>query len=534
MFAWYYEFTPQGLKRESEVTGDSPNRQAVARKLNFAIVGVLIVAVALLASGYFVERTPIEAAAASATFHPPADTLVVLPFANLGGDPKQQYFSDGITEELTNALGQNTGLKVIAWDTASKYRDSKESAADIGKQLNVANVLTGKILRQDNEVRVTVELVNAGNGYQVWANHYDDNLKNIFAVQDTISAAISDALKVKFAAARAAPTVNPEAHDLVLKARALMTHAHSATPYEQARDLLEQAIALQPDYADARAVLARALNDLIQYSTLSLKDALPKVRAEARKALQLDPGSVDAILALAAADLLEGRNAEALQDFRRGIELDPSNAAAHLDYALLLPPKAALAEQLKAVRLDPDNATAQNNLAASYMNLGEYQKALAPSLAQAKLAPHSISAAFGLAVNYALLHRDRDAAEAFDLVHPDTALGKQLVAAGNLAYQSVLDPKRRPQALAAADALRQRADLDPDSLYNLFMVYLVLDKKDVALDLLDRSCEPEPFACSDFAVNPTYIPLRGDPRFEALEKKYAAPAPSAASTSSTP
>jgi TolB-like protein/Tfp pilus assembly protein PilF len=578
VLAWVYEITPEGVRRTEPA--DSPaarpeyaSRQ-IGRKLNAVIIAVLVLAVALLGWRLLVLRhagsapktiadaqagspdaaqpnqgttSPVSTAGAAASglrgsaqaaaFNPRADTLVVLPFANLGGDPKQQYFSDGITEELTNALGQNTGLRVIAWDTASKYRDSKQSAADIGKQLNVANVLTGKILRQDNEVRVIVELVDTRNGYQVWASHYDDNLKNIFQVQDKISASIADALKVKFAAANAAQTVNPEAHDLVLKARAVMQRARTAAPYEQVRSLLEQAIAIAPDYADAHALLARTLNNLTQFSTLSLKDALPKVREEANKALQLEPNNVDAILALASTDLSEGRNTEARKGFQRVIEIDPSNVAAHIDYALLLPPKAALAETLEAARLDPDNATAQNNLATNYMDLGEYQKALAPQLALAKLAPHSTSTAFGLAQTYALLHRDRDAVEAFDLVHPDTALGKQLAAAGKLAYQSVLDPKLRPQALAAADAVRKRSDLDPDSLYNLFVVYLVLDKKDVALDLLDRSCAPTPFSCNDFAVNPTYIPLRGDPRFEAMAKKYAntsQPPASASSAASTP
>jgi len=563
IFAWVYEITPEGVRRT--VAADSPdarpeyaNRQ-ISRKLNTVIVAVLVLAVALLGWRLLVVRHAGNASApktiataqartsettaatavappvsAPTAFHPPADTLVVLPFANLGGDPKQQYFSDGITEELTNALGQNTGLRVIAWDTASKYRDRTQSATKIAKALNVANVLTGKILRQGDEVRVIVELVNASTGYQTWSHHYDDSLSNIFQVQDKISASIADALKVKFAAAHAAQTVNPEAHDLVLKARALMQTGRSAAPYELARSLLAQAIAIAPDYADAHALLARALNDLTEFSTLSLKNALPKVREEAHKALQLEPNNVDAILALASADLFEGRNAEARQGFQHAIELDPSNANAHLDYAILLPPEVQLAETLEAARLDPDNAMAQNNLVTTYVNLGEYQNALPPLLALIKLAPRSPTTAFGLAQDCALLHRDQDAVKAFDLVHPDTALGRQFVATGKLAYQSVLDPKLRPQALAAADALRQRSDLGPDSLYNLFMVYLVLDKKDVALNLLDRSCEPEPFSCSDFAVNPTYIPLRGNPRFEAMAKKYAATPQSPTSAPSAP
>ena len=584
IFAWVYEITPEGVRR-TEPAGspgarpDYANRQ-IGRKLNAVITATLVVAVALLGWRLLVLRHAGSApapkaitaggspdgaqrlrlqglqtrtteparrvsdrdvanqsglgATTPATFNPPADTIVVLPFANLGGDPKQQYFSDGITEELTNALGQNTGLRVIAWDTASKYRDSKQSATDIAKTLDVANALTGKILRQGNEIRVIVELVNARTGYQAWSRHYDDSLSNIFQVQDKITASIAEALKVKFAATHAVQTVNPEAHDLVLQARALMNKARSATPYEQARALLEQAVALEPDYADAHALLARTLNDVLQFSTLSLKDTLPKVREEANKALQLDPHNVDAVLALASAAMSEGRNAEARKGFQRAIELDPSNATAHMDYGILLPPKQALTETLEAARLDPDSATAQNNLATNYLNLGEYAQALAPSLALARMTPHSAGVAFGLAQNYALLHRNQDAVKAFDLAQPDTPLGKQLVAAGKLAYQSVLDPKLQAQALAAADALRKRSDLDPDSLYNLFAVYLVLDKKDIALDLLDRSCVPAPFACRDFAVNPAYIPLRGDPRFEALEKKYNPDPQPSASVTSTP
>ena len=499
VFAWVYEITPEGVRRTEPADSPDARPQAasnqIGRKLNAVIVAVLVLAVALLGWRLLVLRhaaaskasvasvaqaataaqpavavSAPTAASKPAAFNPPADTLVVLPFANLGGDPRQQYFSDGITEELTNALGQNTALRVIAWDTASKYRDSKQSATDIAKALDIANVLTGKILRQGSEVRVIVELVNARTGYQTWSSHYDDSLSNIFQVQDKITASISDALKVKFAAAHAAQTVNPAAHDLVLQARAVMQTARTAAPYEDARKLLEQAIAIAPDYADAHALLARTSNNLIQYPTLSSKKVLPKVRAEANRALQLDPGNVDAILALASANLSEGRNSEALQGFQRVIDLDPSNVAAHIDYALLLPPKAALAETLKSAQLDPDSATTQNNLAADYMNLGEYQQALAPSLALAKLAPHSANTAFGLAQNYALLHRDRDAIEAFDLVHPDAPLGRHSSLPANWPTSPCSIPSSSASAgrgECAAQTLRSRPRFALQSFHRL-------------------------------------------------------------------
>ena len=545
-FAWFYEFTPQGFKRESEVAIDAPQRHSNARKLDFTIIGVLIVAVVLLLTNQLILHrhetlhefvgAPAATAAAPKPFNPPADTLVVLPFANLSGDKSQQYFSDGITEELTNALGQNTALRVIAWDTASHYRDNTQPATAIGKALDVANVLTGKILRQGNAVRVIVELVNARTGYQMWADHYDDSLANVFQVQDHITTAIASALKVKFASLGPARMVNPQAHDLVLQARALVNKAHTAAPIEQARNLYQQAIALDPGYADAHAGLARAWNTLTEVSTLPLNDALPKIREEAHKALALDPRNVEALAVLGNADVSEGRNAEAKTYFERALAIDPSNSAAHMEYGTTLPLKQAVAQYLEAVRLDPENAAAQNNLAEAELDSGEYAQALAPLEAQMRLDPTSADSAMVLALTYSLLHRDADAMKVFALAHPKTELAKALVAAGRLTYQSLLDPKLCAQALAAVGALRQRTDLDPISMFDVIQLDLALGGNSIALEQLPKFCGAEPVGCSDLSVNPLLLPLHGDPRFEALVKQYdtiSKPAPAATAPATT-
>lgn len=538
VFAWVFELTPEGIRRTA--ASDSPEARSerahrdIGRKLNALIIAVLVIAVALMGWRMLAMRravppkTPATAASptapaaklAAAAFNPPADTLVVLPFANLGGDPKQQYFSDGITEELTNALGQNAALTVIAWDTASHYRNSSEGPQAIGKALNVANLLHGSIQREGDQVRVVVELVNTLTGAQIWSNHYDDSLANVFQVQDRISASIAEALQVKFAAARSVQTVNPQAHDLVLQARALMDKAHTAAPIEQARKLYEQAIALAPDYADAHAGLARAWFDLTLYSTLPLKDALPKAREEANKALALDPRNAEALVALAVADTAEGRNAEARTYFERALALDPSNAIAHLDYGTILPLQQALAQTVEAVQLDPDSATAQYNLADVQLDSGEYVQALAPWQATIRLDPHSADDAMGLALTYSLLHRNADAVKAFDLVQPTTELAKALIAAGGLTYESLLDPKLHAQALAAVDALRRRTDLDPTSMGDVLQLELALGQNPIALEQLPKYCASVRVACNDLSVNPLWLPLRGDPRFQALVKQY--------------
>ncbi|TAM92861.1 MAG: hypothetical protein EPN40_13980, partial [Rhodanobacteraceae bacterium] len=456
-FAWFYEFTPGGIKRESAVAEAAPSRHSTARKLDFAIIGVLVVAVALLASGYFIRRqAPVTAATLAAAFKPPRDSLIVLPFKNLSGDPKQQYFSDGITEELTSALGQNPALRVIAWDTASTLRNTALTANQVGHQLNVANVLHGSIEREGDAVRISVELVNAVTGYELWSKHYDDTFANIFAVQDKVSQAIAQALQVKFAQADlpAGGTGNPQAHELVLKGRALLDKFDDAS-LAAARKDFEQAIALDPNYADAHALLSHVLFQLTERSSLPLVATLPQIRAEAEKALALDPRGADAWVALGMVDSSTNTPdlAKAKREFQNALALDPSNANAHLDYGLLLPLKPGLAEEQEATLLDPNNAFAWGNQGAGALDLGDWAGLIKASQALLRLDPQVVDSAFGLACAYRQLRQDDKMVEAFDLVKPANAVDKQQVATGRLVYQSLLHPALRPQALAAVQQL---------------------------------------------------------------------------------
>jgi TolB-like protein/Tfp pilus assembly protein PilF len=530
-FAWFYEFTPQGFKRESEVPADAPARDANARKLNVAIFGVMALAIVLLASGYFIRRQtpakpgPVAAAGVKpAAFAPPKGSLVVLPFKNLSGDPKQQYFSDGITEELTGALGQNPGLRVIAWDTASTLRDTHKTATDIGKQLNVANLLHGSILRNGDDVRISAELVNTTTGYELWSAHYDGAFKDIFKVQDQVSTAIANALQIRFAQADLPKggTTNPAAHELVLKGRALGEKFNVAS-VQAARQDFEQAVALDPNYADAHAHLSGALLELTERSDLPLETTLPRIRAEAKKALALDPHSAEAWIALGLADESADSPdlAKARSAFRKALALDPSNAGAHLDYGTLLPIKAALAEQQEATLLDPVNGHAWNNLAVVAQDLRNWPLAIRASLQLIKLDPSEVDSAFYLAFAYQQSGQYDKMAAAFDLVQPTTPLDRAQVEAGRLTYKALRDPALRPQALAAVKALAQHQS-NQDVAGNLLQMYLALGETEPALAVMERSCPADPIACTDLAVNPVYTPLHGHPRFEALAKKYTA------------
>jgi len=553
-FAWIYEVTPEGIRRTAPA--DSPDARPehaardIGRKLNTVITVVLVLAVALMGwrllalrhdspaassqavaaatSAPLATSSPTVAAAAPkvtpAAFNPAKDTLVVLPFKNLSGDPKQQYFSDGITQELTGALGQNPALRVIAWETASTLRDSALTARAVGEKLNVANILHGSIAREGGEVRISVELVSAVTGYELWSQHYDDTFANIFGVQDKVSQAIAQALQVKFAQADlpADGTSNPEAHELVLKGRALMDKFDAAS-FAAARKDFEAAIALDPNYADAHALLSHALLVLTQRSDLSLPATLPQIRAEAEKALALDRNNTDARVELGVADEDEAADpsgrAKAKAEFQKVLALDPSNVAAHIDYGILLPLKQNVAQTQEATQLDPDNATAWNNLATTYLDLGDWAQMVTAAQALIRLDPASADGAFYLAYAYQQLHQYDSMVAAFDLVKPATPVDREQVTTGRLAYRAVADPALRPPALAALKSL-SRHQSNPDVAANLLTMYASLGEHGVVLQGLETLCPATPAACNDLAISPLYTALRADPRFQKLVNKY--------------
>ncbi len=551
-FAWIYEVTPEGIRRTAPASSPDarPEHAArdIGRKLNAVIMIVLVLAVALMGWRLLVLRhdspgagsqavtaatsaspatsSPTIAAAAPKTtpaaFNPAKDTLVVLPFKNLSGDESQQYFSDGITQELTGALGQNPALRVIAWETAATLRDSALTAHAVGEKLDVANILHGSIAREGDAVRISVELVSAVTGYELWSQHYDDSFANIFAVQDKVSQAIAQALQVKFAQADLPQggTTNPQAHDLLLKGRALLDKLDAAS-LAAARKDFEQAIALDPNYADAHALLSHALYQLTQHSDLSLKDTLPQIRAEAEKALALDPNNADAWVMLGLADMSSDPpdRAKAKAEFQKALALDPSNAVAHIDYGLLLPLKPGLAEYQEATQLDPDNAIAWNNLATYDEDLGDWAQLMTAAQAMIRLDPASVDSAFYLAYAYQQLHQYGPMVAAFDRVKPANDMDKQQVTTGRLVYRAVADPALRPQALAALKDL-SRHQSNQDVAGNLISMYASLGEHAALLQALETSCPGDPIGCNDLAINPYYTALRADPRFQNLVKRY--------------
>ncbi|HZX72765.1 MAG TPA: hypothetical protein VFE77_18370, partial [Rhodanobacter sp.] len=265
-------------------------------------------------------------------------------------------------------------------------------------------------------------------------------------------------------------------------------------------------------------------------TTLPLQQALPEARAAANKALALDPRNAAAVTALATADFLAGDTAKAQAGVARALELDPSNAMAHLIYGEMLPLKQGLVQVKEAARLAPDNESAQNTLAVSYTDLRDWPAALRTLRTRNKVAPNPVANAVDLAYVYSQMQRDQQAVEVFDQLHPTTSVGKQWVAAFKLTYQARLQPALKPQALAAVDKLPGKKTAAAGVLLQL---YMALDAKAPAMQLLPGFCAIDRFNCGDLGVSPMFTALHGDPRFEELVKQYGTVMDNAAPASAT-
>lgn len=354
-FAWFYEFTPTGLKREDEIAPGDSTAHSTKRKLDFWIIGVLAVAVVLLVTNQLVPRpradahvaAPVRAAAI------PAKSIAVLPLTNDSGDPKQDYFSDGLSEELIADLTQINELKVIGKRSSFQFRESTDSPATIGNQLGVATLLEGSVYQLDNRVRITISLIRTSDGSSLWAQTYDRELKDIFAVQSEIGHAVASALQVKFLGNGLdvddkPPSGNVEAYVLMMRGRDAERRASSTEEFRHSIALLQRAIGLDPDYAYAWAVISTTAG--ILGNNLS---------GEARQAAYLQ--------ARTAADKAQALAPDAPATYRaRGYLL------ANLDYDSI----GALAQYQKAFARSPNDSTSMAFLASALANVGQLLPAI--------------------------------------------------------------------------------------------------------------------------------------------------------------
>ena len=396
-----------GHERASQVLVPESLWQRVrANRLSLLIAALILVPLAVAG----VLRIPSRAS---------YDSLAVLPFANPDNDSASQYLSDGIAEQVVNDLSQLQTLKVMAWSTVSRYRQSPTDVRRVGNDLKVKAVLTGRLLRNANRVVIQTELVDVSTGSQLWGQHYERTMADIPGLQRQLSQDIATNLRVRLTGVEQQkilhqPSASPEAYELYLKGRYFWGKRTKAG-LEQGINYFEQAIHSDPNFALAYAGLADSYNLLDDWGKTAPRDSFPKARAAAEKAIALDDSLAEAHVSLAmvrAAYDWDWTGAE--QEFRRAIDLNPNYATAHQWYGLLLAslgrfPEAeievrraqqleplspiinmavaevftwerryddAIAEYKKIIELDPSFSGAYGNLAEVYAAKGVYAEAL--------------------------------------------------------------------------------------------------------------------------------------------------------------
>src|SRR5205807_492762 len=328
IFAWAYEITPEGLKPTVEVPHGQSIRKLTGRRLDRAIIAVLAVALAYFVvdkfwiSKHLSASQPIsgvesqaqsaasrkDGAPAPATppaFAPPAHSIAVLPFVNLSGDKEQEYFSDGLTEELLNSLAEINELQVAARTSSFSFKEHPDIAT-VAHKLNVGAVLEGSVRRSAHTIRITAQLINAVTGFHLWSKTYDRDLGDVLKLQAEIATAVASALKVTLLGDVAAKvelggTRNPAAFDAYLRGSKAFESKHAAKDFPTAVAAYTEAIRLDPHYALALAARSEALSDYASESATgaAIREAFDKAQADARQALALAPDLAQAHLAIA-------------------------------------------------------------------------------------------------------------------------------------------------------------------------------------------------------------------------------------------
>ncbi|MBW2472604.1 MAG: hypothetical protein JRE18_11045, partial [Deltaproteobacteria bacterium] len=322
VFSWVFEITPEGLMKTEAVAPERSITAVTGRRLNYAIIGLLVIAVAVLTVTHSVFDQPSEPA------RPPQNSIAVLPFANLSPDPDQAYFSDGLAEELLNLLAKIPELRVTSRTSAFSFRDAGLDVPTVAARLNVAHVLEGSVRRSGDTVRITAQLIDARRDVHLWSEVYDRPLTDIFAVQDEIAAAVVTALEVQLL--HGAPKVSatdPEAYALFLQAR----HAYrqgSPDSFLTSERLLQRSLAIEPDYAPAWEALSTVYSYQVITGLLPYADGRANALRAAERALDIEPGYAPAHGHLGWDAMTNERDyVAAAAHFRRARSLAPRNAA---------------------------------------------------------------------------------------------------------------------------------------------------------------------------------------------------------------
>jgi TolB-like protein/Tfp pilus assembly protein PilF len=453
---------------------------------------------------------------------PEAHSIVVLPLKNLSGDPKQEYFADAMTEELIADLGQVASLRVISRTSAMTYKDTNKTLPEIARELGVDTVVEGSVLRADNQIRITAQLIDARTDHHLWANNYVRDLNHVLSLQGEVAQAIANEIRIEVTPEERARlarirTVDPEAQELYLQGRQALNAGDPA----KAIGFLQEAIDKYPDYAQAHAALANGYGWMGEAGWMPYTQAFPKQKSEAIKAIELDADLPDAHVELASAAMNLDWDWETQEkEFKRALALNPNSAPVRWAYANHLERLGRVAEAIEeskvALALDPVSSRAYMNSAFSYYFARQYDVALA-QMQRASELPHTmIELTFPLGDIYAEKGLYDEAIQQFkklgDAPHALGHMGNAYARAGNSAA-----------ARETLTKLQEHIRKDGVGRYEIALVYAGLGEKDEAFRWLEQAYQTRDKGLTYLKIDPCMDPLRSDPRFQDLERRVGLP-----------
>ena len=518
--------TPQ--ETEGKITEEKAGPDTARSELKSASGKRMLLKLAIVAALAVAAATAIGGHLRSSRMNAPLNntSIAVLPFADLSPGKDQEYFSDGLSEQLINDLAKVSGLKVVGRSSAFQFKGKNEDLRNVARKLGVANVLEGSVRREGNHVRISAELTKADDGFQLWSQTYDREMKDIFAVQDEIARATTEALQVKLLGSNGQPvpstlhSANPEAYQAYLQANYLFGRGQSKEDFGKALAYADTAIKLDEKYAPAWALRASVQNRIVGLDQTDTAEGIQRARGDAGRAIALDPTSASGYLALARTQIDYDWDWDAANiDLAKAAALEPGSVEVFRIRSRLswvsgdLDQAVKLAEQVAA--LEPLRSNSYLGLGHLLYLAGRYDEAQKELQKALDLNPQAIFAHYTLGK---ILIAERKSQLALAEIEKEPGEWAKLTGQA-LAYHAL---GRGQDSTAALGALI--AKYGADGAYQIAQVYAYRGESDKSFEWLERAYKQRDPGLTDMKTDPLLKSLRHDPRYTEFLKKMHLPA----------
>jgi TolB-like protein/lipoprotein NlpI len=496
IFSWFYELTPEGISLEKDIDPQASITQATGRRLDFIVISLLCAALILFAYDKWWRLGTAS------------NSIAVLPFVNMSDDTGNEYFSDGITEELLHLLAKIPQLRVTSRTSAFSFKGQNLEIPEIARRLNVAYILEGSVRKSGNTIRITAQLIEVQSDVHLWSETWDRELADIFAIQDEIASVVVEQLKLKLLgeAPRARET-NTEAYALQLQARH-MARLSTEEGFKQSIALNLQALELDPTYIAAWVELANAYITQVNFGLLPPDKGFQLAREATNKAIDLDANFAPALINLGAIAVHDGDHAAAAKNYERALALEPSNGDFYGAAAILASDLGRLETAIEifeyVVSRDPVSAPARLNLGVLHLNTGRLDEAIASFGKALKLSSEMMGAHY--ATSMAFLAKGQPKAALVE-IQKETSEGWQLVGQP-LVYRAL---GRTQDADAALAELIDKNGINWP--YNIAYVYADRGEADQAFAWLGKAVNHKDTGLVEVANEPLFANLHDDPRW---------------------